>query len=524
MSTRLLKIIPLTLIFIVIIFLRLYNLNSLPPSLFSDEVDAGYQADTLIRNGTDYFGNFLPTHFHSFSDWRTSGYICSIALVKLVISDSNLSVRLPSVLFSLGSIIIFYLLTKSKTSALLLAISPWSIHYGRTGFEVSGMIFFFLLGIYFLNSKRFFLSVLCFCITPYFYSTAKLFLVLLLPLVIFIYRNTLFSLTKKNIFLLATFSLLVLTPMTIDTVTGKSGFRFSYIGIFTMPHREQIVDNLRYQDILESNANQIGVKTPFSSFIFHNKYQLVVQKFIENYYSSFSTEFLFLKGDDNIRHGFGGHGLLYLIDFFVILFGIYLWSKNKTSLGTLFFYFLLISPIPFSLTRDSNSAHATRLIFMLPSLIYFASLTVTKYKLLLIIYLLSLVNFWHYYTIHYPQESAMQWHTGMERVIKDTSLYTQNIYFSSKYESFVPFFLYYHPYSVLPKFTEFNNDSFSGKTLENKFYFGQFNPSNLTQIPQNSILVIPQSEYNSGQYKSLNVLKKIDKRYINQEEFLILSR
>lgn len=503
--------------------LRVSQLTNNPPTLFADEVDAGYQADSLIHFGTDYFGNSWPTHFHSFADWRTSGYIYSIALVKLFISDPDISVRIPSVIFSLGTIFIFFLLTKSHFAAFLLAVSPWSIHYGRTGFEVSGMIFFLLLGIFFLQRKRFYLSILFFCITPYFYSTAKLFLLILFPIIIILYKKDILSLGFKKILLLFAYSLLLLYPMAVDTLQGRSGFRFSYISIFTMPHREQIVDTLRYQDILQDHPNEIGVKTPFISQLFHNKYQLVFEKFFQNYISSFSTKFLFLTGDDNIRHGFGSHGLLYLIDFFTILIGIYLWAKNKTTLGSLFFLILLIAPVPFALTRDSFSPHATRLIFMLPSLIYFSASTISKFKYLIFVYIFSFVFFSHYYFSHYPQDSAMQWHTGMKDTVMLTKNYSQNIYYSSKYEPFTPFFLYYHPYQQLPSISQITNDSFSGITLDNKYFFGNINPSNTSQIPLGSIVVVPESEYKSGQYDSFKTIQKVEKKYINQEEFRILT-
>jgi len=523
MSSRLIKIIPLLLIIFTASFFRLSNISNLPPSLFADEVDAGYQADTFNRHLSDYFGNRFPTHFHSFSDWRTSAYIYSISFTKLFVSNPQFSVRLPSAIFSILSVLIFYLITRSKLSALLLAISPWSIHYGRTGFEVSGMIFCFLLGIYFLQNKRYFFSVFFFALTPYFYSTAKLFLILLFPIILYFFRSSIFSLKPKKLILLSIFSLVCLLPLITDTISGKSGYRFSYIGIFTMPHREQIVDTLRYEDILISHPSEVGVPTPKTSFLFHNKYQLVVQKFIQNYLSAFSTDFLFINGDSNVRHGFGGHGLLYSFEIFLFFIGLYIWLKNPSLIGKLFLAILLIAPIPFALTRDSSSAHATRLIFMLPSLIYFISIAVSKYKFLIILYLFSTISFWHFYTLHYPQASARQWHTGMKQTVLQTIGHDNNIYFSSKYESFVPFFLYYYPYTSIPQFQEFNNDSFSGLTLDNRFYFGNINANNLSNLSPNSILVIPQSEYSSNQYNHLRVINKISKSYINQEEFYLLS-
>ena len=136
------------------LFLRLFRVNTLPPALFADEVDAGYQAMIFNQNKTDYFGNKFPVHFHSFSDWRTSLYIYSISFFQNITNNSDIAIRLPSVVFSVVSVYLFYLLTNSLLASFLLAISPWSIHYGRTGFEVSGMLMCLLAGIYFWNDYR----------------------------------------------------------------------------------------------------------------------------------------------------------------------------------------------------------------------------------------------------------------------------------------------------------------------------------------------------------------------------------
>jgi len=40
--------------------IRLIDFPGIPFSLFSDEVDIGYQAMSFRETGKDYFGNFLP--------------------------------------------------------------------------------------------------------------------------------------------------------------------------------------------------------------------------------------------------------------------------------------------------------------------------------------------------------------------------------------------------------------------------------------------------------------------------------
>lgn len=531
------KSMKLALIVILALFLRLYSLHSLPPALFSDEVDIANQVRTFRLSQSDYYGNRFPIHFHSFSDWRTPLEIYSSVFISYFTSDPVLIVRLPSVFFSLLTVILFYLITGSLLASLLLALSPWSLHFGRTGFEVSGMLFTILAGLFFwLKYHRFsktiylYLSLIFFCLSPYFYSTAKLFLILLLPLLLIIWPKTIFRLKTKNIIFLIFTAILMLSPMLVDTFRGHAGFRFSYISIFTEPHREQITDTLRYQDILLSHPDEIGVQTPFLSFIFHNKYQLILEKFIKNFLSSFSTNFLFLRGDENLRQSFGNHGLLYIIDFFLIYIGIIFHFKNPTKLGSFFFYFLLLAPIPFALTRDSASPHATRLIFMIFPLLYFSSLALKKYLYLFPFYLLFFINFWHYYTIHYPQISARYWHYNLKEAIlaaKKTDL--NIIYFSDTAEAFLPFFLLYFPYpvpntgNIVAKIAPFESPSFVGSVLNQRYYFGRLNWSNLSGLPSESLIIAPESNQNLFPAE-LKIIKKIDKKYLEAEAFYLLQK
>lgn len=536
------KNIAILIILIFAVIIRSYNLSTLPPSLYYDELDAGYQAEVFNKNKTDYFGNKNPVHFKSFGDFRTPLYVYSVALVQKFIPDKELSTRLPSVIFGVVSIYLIYLLTNSLIPSLLFTISPWAIHYSRIAFEASGMIMVLLAGIYFwkkfTQNSRFshlLLSIFFFALSPYFYSTSKLFLILLAVLLGIIWFPKLIKLKLKKIFIVLLFGTLILSPLLVDTFKGKSGFRFSYISIFSEPQLASTVDYLRYADVYTTHQNQTGVSPSFSSKIFHNKYVLILDKFLENYFSAFSTEFLFTKGDQNQRHGFGNHGLLYFLDFFLIIFGIInvLKNRHQDKIGSLFLWILIFSPIPFALTRDSTGAHATRLILMLPSFIFLSYQGVLYLKflhklalpLIASLYILSFATFWHYYKFDYPQDSAMAWNWGMKEAVLMSNNYQDSpLVFSGSYISFVSFYLFYKPYllekgdSINNHLTNFSNDSFSGQKLDDKYFFGKINWSNLSKFPSNTIYVLPKSEIYQIP-KSLKLLETVDKKYINSEGF-----
>lgn len=538
-----LKKITIFLILLLALFLRSYHLDSLPPALFSDEVDAGYQALVFNQNQTDYYGNKFPIHFHSFADWRTSLYIYSISFFQNITHNSDLSIRLPSVIFSVLTVFLFYLLTNSLIASLLLAISPWSIHYGRAAFEVSGMLAAFLVGIYFWKKytqnqslKNLILSIFFLALTPYFYSTAKLFLLLLALAVFIIYFSFIKKIKKKHLIIGIFTILLLISPLLIDTIKGHAGFRFSYISIFSDPQISKNVDYLRYRDIFTTHQDQTGVVTPLSSKIFHNKYSLTINTFLTNYFSSFSTNFFFVTGDQNPRHGFGTHGLLYYFDFFLVIFGLINTLKNRhqDKLGQLFVLLLVLAPLPFALTRDSVGPHATRLILMLPSLIYLSYQGIlylkyiSKYFIPVIfgIYLISFASFWHYYNYDYPQESAMSWHAGLKEAVIAAKKYPYPIYFSNSYEPFLPFFLYYQPFLPISipadSIKHLSNEFFDGSTINNQYYFGHLNWSGLNKLTTPGVFIV--SDIDVAQIpKGLKLLEKINKKYINSQNFYIYT-
>lgn len=558
------------------IFVRLYHLPSNPPSLFSDEVDAGYQALTFNRCFGDYFGNIVPIHFHSYSDWRTSLYIYTVALTQNIFGTTEFSVRFPAAFYGVGVSLIFsllmYLLSRKKIififSLLISSISPWLIHFSRSGFEVTGMLVCFLVGYllwfkFIQNKKTSFLifSLFFLSLTVYFYSTAKMYLGFVLLLLITLSFKQIISIPRRTKLVALAFLFIFLLPMAADTFRGYSGYRFSYISIFSDPTVSKNVDYQHYLDILISQPDQIGITPSTSSKFVHNRLQSYIGTFAANYISSFSTNFLWLKGDDNLRQGFGQFGYLYFVDIPFLFIGIsiiisslFLTPRRVNKIDLFFLLMLLAAPIPFALTRDSSSPHATRLILMLPSLLYFIArgfdtvISLLKSKVIkiilifatFIIYGQAFFQFSHYYFLHYPLISARTWHTGMKEAVTNavTSKGDSDVFFSNKYEPFLPFFLYYTRYQPVAKSCEptssiksTNLDFFSGTVSENGYYFGQIDWGQIANFPQilsHSIFVIPKSELSAvqnsiGARYQLNIIHQVKKTYVEQEEFIIFS-
>lgn len=434
-------------------FLRIWRLDEVPVSLFGDELDVGYQAYSILRTGRDYSGNPWPLHFHSLAEWRTPLYLYSSVPTVAMFGISPWGVRLPAALYGVLGVFVFYLLVKellgygrkqsfernhveaiSLIGALLIAISPWHIQYSRAGFEVTQMLALFLLGILFFfkglkNGKWLPLSAVFLTLTPWSYSTAKLFTPMVIVVMILIWRKDLFAIGKK--WLLWSFAALIVVgfPIVYSTAFGGGTARFSYLSIFTDPTVVPQIgwDRLR-DDRVKDPSVQFGVQPNFIDKIFHNKFLYWSNMLIKNYLEVFSTQFLFIKGDLNLRHSPSEMGQFYRIEIVFLLIGIafFLISPISKKIKTLLVFWLLSAPIPAILTRDGGM-HATRLFFLLPMFILLIALgiyyvfekTPKYYKKIVFwavafVYILTFTLYQHSFWNHYPWESERWWHAGFK--------------------------------------------------------------------------------------------------------------
>jgi len=138
-----------------------------------------------------------------------------------------------------------------------------------------------------------------------------------------------------------------------------------------------------------------------------------------------------MRGDRNLRHAVGQMGHLYFVDILALIFGfIFLvenFSKKEYRWLTIW---LLISPIPASLTID-GAQHAARLfIFSAPLLLVtglgwwklyqtFGNLKYARLVLFVIVgvWFLLVIFYLHRYFVHYPIESARSFGYGFKQAM-----------------------------------------------------------------------------------------------------------
>ena len=498
-------------ILLVATFVRLYKINVVPPSLFGDELDLGYHAYSVLKTGKDYSGNFLPLHFHSLAEWRTPLYLYAAVPTVGVFGITPLGVRLPAVIFGILGIYGFYLLinllTKNKSlallSATLLTINPWDLQYSRAGFEVTMLLCFLLFGLYFffLSFKKgglLWLASTLLMLTPLIYSTAKMFTPFLMLLLFFVYRKEIFKIDKKNL-IRAFVASAIFGGITAYAVLFSGGSqRFNYISVFSDPTIETEVGVGRLTDARVRGLTGTGLTPSYVDRLFHNKFTFWVEKIINNYLTSFSSDFLFVSGDPNPRHMIDGMGMFYKIEALALIAGIlfFVFSKDiDFRTKRVLTFWLIFGVLPSSITRDGGN-HATRLIVILPVLMFLISfgwyemikripknLKLSSVSLMAGFYLLSFVFYLHSYYVHNPIQSERWWHAGWKEAIttiKEIDKNYDRVFITMADEPAWIFFAAYYQYDPVKWHQGFpmkgtDVAGFGGVSYIDKYYFGAVN-------------------------------------------------
>src|SRR4030042_4619804 len=120
-------------IFLLAIFLRLYQINTLPPGLHGDEAQSGIEALKILQ-GAPY------TPYSSEVYGQTTFYFYLVAGVFKIFGPSPTTIRLTSALLGILTIPLFYFFVRyflgkevALFSTFFLAISRWHIHLSRLG-------------------------------------------------------------------------------------------------------------------------------------------------------------------------------------------------------------------------------------------------------------------------------------------------------------------------------------------------------------------------------------------------------
>ena len=430
-------------VFFIAILLRFYGLGKVPPSLDWDEASNAYNAYSILKTGKDEHGRFLPLYNQSFGDYKPPLYMYLEIPVVAVFGLTAFSARLPSAVFGSLTVLFIYLLVNrlhkresiSNVSMFLAAITPWLLHFSRVGFEANIGLFFtvssFTILLYSLavNKEKltklkitlFLLSSVFFGLSFYSYHAQRVFVPILLIITTIIYRHEILKFPK--IFLLAfiTVIFLVIAPFFIQSPKEAILQRFQVTG--SASKLQNTETSIRY--IQEDNISQV-------SKIIHNRRITIAVGYLQNYFANLDPNYIFMKGDDNLRHHIEGAGMIYAILLPFFLYGTFLYIKQHTKDALFIFAWLLISPIPAAVTNVAP--HAIRSYLLVIPILTIASAAIVdiyrtiKWKraylfTLALGILISFFSYIHNYFVHYPYGSGSWWQWGYVQAAQETGHY-----------------------------------------------------------------------------------------------------
>lgn len=427
------KLLVLLLIISLAAALRLLHLGQVPPSLDWDEASLGWNAWSLYKTGTDEYGKALPVSIRSFNDYKPPLYVYATIPSVAIFGLNEFSVRLPSAIAGILTVVTTYLLLRELTrstqltqlTTLLLALSPWHIQFSRVAFEANLALFFFVLGatflVFFLNRRSAFhllFSSFSFVAAIYSYHSSRVMVpVFLLGISIYYLRS--FLPHWKSLLLTAVLLLISLYPLYRNNLhTGSLSARYTTV------------------------ASNLSAAT-----------------FVRNYLRNFDLNFLFVTSDNQDRHHAPDVGLLYFWELPVFLAGLFFLFRDKPK----FLPFLLIwfFSAPTAAAFGNDSPHAVRSLLFLPTfqiITAYGLLKVSGRKFLVsLVCLLISVNLYfylHQYFIHLPMEFAKSWQYGykqvVQKVLTNESRYDR-VYITSAYDQPYIYFLFYGRISPIVK-------------------------------------------------------------------------
>lgn len=437
-------------------FFRFWQITTVPPSLYWDEVSQGYNAYSIAVTGKDEHQEKFPlARFQAFGDYKAPVNIYLTSLAMLFLGKTDFAVRFPSALLGTASVLVtyflvYYLFYKHRfaieyglVSAFFLSISPWHIQLSRAAFEANIATFFTILGAFLFfyglrkNPWMIIFSCISFVLAFYSFNAHRIFVPLLVLLFSLIEYKELLK-QKKYFITGVVIGGILLLPFILYFTTPESKLRFQEVNIFS-----DITTIKKSNQLIEQDHNTVFAK------LIHNRRVLFAEKYLENYFSFFDTKYLFITGDANPRFSDQSNGelFLFIVPFLIIGFYSLFWLRRQflVVIG-----WMLLAPVAASVAREVP--HALRSETFIPTFEilaavgavsafvilekYFKKAAVIMPILLSGVILLSCIQFWHDYLTHNRVVYSGAWQYGYKEVIEKIHSLENDydkIYFTDSY-------------------------------------------------------------------------------------------
>lgn len=399
--------------------LRFTRLSSTPPGFFVDESSIAYNALTIARTGHDQHGVPFPVFFKAFGEYKNPLYIYSQAFLFTFLSPTVTTSRATAALWGLGTALLFALAIKTLTNSTstaffsfaLILTSPWHLVLSKVSFEVISYPFFLAASFLVLQRTRttkslrlLFLLAFIFALSFYTYTSARL----LSPLLFITALLTLRSIFSFKLHLLA---LVIFAATLIPALIWE----LAYPG--SLSARYQIVSVFNYHPPLQALGHVVT-----------------------GYLSHFSSRFLFLQADGNLRHTLTWHSVLPWSTAPLLLYGLYsLFAKPSAPHHRWLIFGLLISPLPASLTiQTPHALRSVSLLFFLLVIISYGyhHLSASRHRslslVILFFFLIENLTLFRYFLTTYPDRARLWFETDTLDLVTQTISAPQPHYLSTK--------------------------------------------------------------------------------------------
>lgn len=536
----------LIIIFVLASCLRLYKLGQNPPNLYWDEVSLGYNAYSILKTGRDEHGQFLPIdRFVAFGDYKPPGYIYMTVPFIWLFGLNEFSVRLPSALAGIGTVILTYFLTReivknffkkkpstneliALISSFLLAISPWHLQMSRVAFEANLALFFNTAALLFFfvaikkKPKFLVLSSLFFMLAFYTFNANRIVSILLVLGLALFFRKEIWQ-KRKAAAVAGLLAVVLALPSARFLASTEGKLRFKEVSIF---------NNL--EPLITSNQQIEWLGNSKLARLFFNRRIAYGWHFLKHYFDHFEPKYLFISGDRNPRFSTQDAGLFYLFELPLLLMGFYYLLRKKDQNLKFLLFWLAVALIPSSLAKETP--HALRTLSQIPAPQIMAAIGVwgiykksqTKYRKFLhfafcILIFSNVVYYFHSYWVHWPVESFREWQHGYKPAVlavKEREAAFGRVVISKALKRPYVYFLFYNIYPPKDYWQnrQAERDGFGFWHIESfdKYVFGLDKLEDIKE-DEDRVLVLAGAKEKPSPCKILEEIK-----YPNDEPYLVL--
>jgi 4-amino-4-deoxy-L-arabinose transferase-like glycosyltransferase len=428
-------------IIVLAIFLRFWQLGSIPEGFHVDEASLGYNAYSLMRTGRDEYGAFMPLIMRGFNDYRAAiGSYIAIPFIY-VAGLNEWSVRAPTAVF--GVLFIFltyafvYQISGNRRLALLsmvlATVSPLGILLSRAQSVLVcfvifyGAVYCWLLWIEKRTIVYLCLSIAGIIVSFFTYTGIWLFA---LPFLLLIAAWHWRTFEKRSKIAFAALFLIVFL-LVAGLLFSSTSTRFSQVSVFSTMNVQLPLD----EEIREDGAQHLPVLV---TRMLHNKVTAYGGFLLKNFTDYLSFSFLFSRAIQPQREQIPNMGVLLFIEFPFLLIGIYTAIRKKMSYGIFCIVWFLLVPAVMSVASEETPNIHRFFLAMIPIHLLVALGIMTavhdigrRYRAIFafivsLLFILNVFYFLHQLFVHQPIHAPVYRNASD----KELALYLRDVYSS----------------------------------------------------------------------------------------------